>query len=329
MQAVRIYEYGDPSVMKLEDAPTLVPGAGEVLVRVEAASVNFLDIVQRRGDTAKQNFYNQNGLGGEFPITLGSQGVGIVEQLGEGVSNVKVGERVAFGGQGTYATHFIANAARVIPVPAALTLEQAAGGLIQGFVAYQLTNLAYPIKPGEWALIHAAAGGVGLLAVQMAKLRGGKVIGVTSSEDKAQAVRAAGADEIIISTRSDIAKEARRITGGKGVSVVYDGVGKDTFEASLDSLAPRGYLVIFGQSSGYIPPFDLMLLQEKGSLFITRTNAGFYFEDFPAYLRDLVTWVQAGKLQIKADRTFPLAQVAQAHALVEGRQSTGRVLLIP
>lgn len=329
MQAVRIHEYGTPEVMRLEELPIPVPGAGQVLVRVEAASVNFLDIVTRRGDIAKQAFYKDHGLDNEFPMTLGTQGVGVVETLGAGVSNVSVGTRVAFGGQGTYATHFIAEADRIVPVPSALTLEQAASVLFQGFVTYQLTHLAYPIKAGDWCLIQAAAGGVGLLAVQMAKLRGGKVIGVTSSEAKAEAVRAAGADEVILSTEQDITQEARRITGGKGVSVVYDGVGKDTFEAGLNSLAPRGYFVLFGQSSGYVPPFDLMQLQEKGSLYITRTNASFYYEEFPRYLSDLVGWMQTGKLDIKIDSTYPLAQAAQAHAVVEGRQSSGRVLLIP
>ncbi|MFY9792189.1 MAG: zinc-binding dehydrogenase, partial [Candidatus Sulfotelmatobacter sp.] len=202
-------------------------------------------------------------------------------------------------------------------------------GMNQGFLAYAFTHFAYPIKSGDWCLIHAAAGGIGLLLCQMAKIRGGKVIGVTSSEEKSAFVKEAGADEVIISKQSDVAKEARRITGARGVSVVYDGVGKDTFEASLDSLAPGGYLVIYGQSSGYVPPFDLMKLQEKGSLFLTRTNGSPYVKEYPGYLEHFVDWVRQGKLSIRVDRTYPLAEAAQAHVAFEQRKISGRVLLHP
>jgi len=199
----------------------------------------------------------------------------------------------------------------------------------QGFLAYAFTHFAYPIKSGEWCLIHAAAGGIGLLLCQMATIRSGRVIGVTSTAEKAEAAKNAGAEAVIISTQSDIAKEARRITEGRGVSVVYDGVGKDTFEASLDSLAPGGYLVIYGQSSGYVPPFDLMKLQDKGSLFVTRTNGLPYIKEYPRYLERFVEWVKDGKLNIKIDRTYPLAEAALAHAAVAQRQVSGRVLLLP
>jgi len=199
----------------------------------------------------------------------------------------------------------------------------------QGFLAYAFTHFAYPIKPGDWCLIQAAAGGLGLLLCQMAKIRGGRVIGVTSAEEKAKHVREAGADEVIISNQMDIAKEARRITDGRGVSVVYDGVGKDTFEANLNSLAPAGYLIIYGQSSGYVPPIDLMTLQEKGSLFLTRTNGLPYVKEYPHYLQLLVPWIEQGKLSIRIDRTYPLADAAQAHAAFEARQISGRALLLP
>ncbi len=329
MQAVRIYEYGSSDVLKLEALPMPEPKAGEVRVRVEAASVNFLDIQQRRGDLVKQDYYKrEGGIENEFPMALGQQGVGIVEAVGAEVNNVKVGDRVNFFGN-SYATYAIAPANRVIPVPDGISLEQAAAGLTQGFIAYQLVNFAYPVKEGDWCLVQAAAGGIGLFLVQMIKLRGGKVIAVTSSEAKAQVAREAGADEIIISTQADIAKEARRLTGGCGVNVVYDGVGKDTFDASLDSLAPRGYLMVYGQASGFVPPFDIMTLQDKGSLFICRNSAQFYFDEFPHYLRDFVAWVQQGKLSVKIDSTYKLADVAQAHAAFEQRQTTGRVLLLP
>jgi NADPH2:quinone reductase len=211
-----------------------------------------------------------------------------VEALGPGVTNVKVGDRVSFVGN-SYATHATAPAVRLILIPDGISFEQAAAGMNQGFLAYAFTHFAYPVQPGDWCLVQAAAGGVGLLLCQMAKIRGGRVIGVTSTDEKAKFVREAGAVEVIISKQADIAKEARRMTDGRGVNVVYDGVGKDTFEANFDSLAPGGYLVIYGQSSGYVPPFDLMRLQEKGSLFLTRTNGLPYIKEYPQYLQRLVT----------------------------------------
>jgi NADPH2:quinone reductase len=329
MRAIRIYSYGGPEVMQFEELATPVPGAGHALVRVEAASVNFLDLQKRRGELVGQAFYKRaSAAEPEFPATLGSQGVGIVEALGPEVKNVRVGDRVSFVGS-SYATHALVPAAWLMPVPEGISVEQAAAGMNQGFLAYAFTHFAYPVKPGDWCLIQAAAGGLGLLLCQMVKIRGGRVIGVTSSKEKSEFVKNAGADEVIVSKECDIAKEARRITGGLGVSVVYDGVGKDTFEANLDSLAPGGYLVIYGQSSGYVPPFDLMTLQEKGSLFITRTNGLPYRKEYPRYLEQFVGWVKQGKLSIRIDRTYPLADAAQAHAAFEQRQISGRVLLLP
>jgi len=329
MHAIRIHSYGGPDLMQLESLPTPVPGPGQALIRVEAASINFLDLQKRRGELTGQAFYQRAGLNEpDLPATLGSQGVGIVEALGSDVVNVRVGHRVAFVGS-SYATHALVPAAWLIAVPDGIGVEQAAAGMNQGFLAYAFTHCAYPIKPGDWCLIQAAAGGLGLLLCQMAKIREGRVIGVTSNEAKAKFVRDAGADAVIISTQSDIAKEARKITDGRGVSVVYDGVGKDTFEASLDSLAPGGYLVMYGQSSGYVPPFDLMKLQEKGSLFLTRTNGLPYRKEYPQYLEKFVTWVKTGKLSIRIDRTYPLAEAAQAHTAFEQRQVSGRILLLP
>lgn len=329
MHAIRIHSYGGPEVMHWEELTTPTPGPGQVLVRVEAASVNFLDVQKRRGALVGQAFYRRVGANEpDLPTTLGSQGVGTVEQLGPDVSNVRIGDRVVFVGD-SYATHALAPAAFLAPVPDGLGLENAAAGMNQGFLAYAFTHFAYPVKPGDWCMVQAAAGGIGLLLCQMAKIRGGRVIGVTSTEAKAVFVREAGADEVIISKQSDIAEEARRISEGRGVNVVYDGVGKDTFEANLDSLALGGYLVIFGQSSGYVPPFDLMKLQEKGSLFLTRTNGRPYVTEYPRYLEQLVAWIEQGKLSIRIDRTYPMAEAAKAHAAFEQRQVSGRVLLLP
>jgi NADPH2:quinone reductase len=327
MQAIRIHAYGGPEVMRLEEVPMPVPQAGQALVRVHAASVNFLDVQKRRGELVGQAFYHRASEP-DLPTTLGSQGVGVVEALGREVSSVAVGDRVSFAGQ-SYACHALVPAARLIRIPEGISLEQAAAGMNQGFLAYAFTHFAYRVKAGDWCLIQAAAGGLGLLLCQMAKIREGRVIGVTSTAEKAGFVKAAGADAVIISTQSEIAKEARRITEGRGVNVVYDGVGKDTFAANLDSLAPAGYLVIYGQSSGYVPPFDLMTLQEKGSLFLTRTNGLPYLKEYPQYLERFVEWVKQGKLSIKIARTYPLAEARRAHAAFEQRQVSGRILLLP
>jgi NADPH2:quinone reductase len=329
MNAIRIHEYGGPEAMRLEELPTPSPGEGEVLVRVQAASVNFIDIQKRRGELVGHAFYQRNAPGGpELPAQLGSQGAGTIEALGAEVTGFHIGDRVSFWGP-SYATHIVLPAARLIRIPDALSFEQAAAGMNQGFLAYAFTHFTYAVKPGDWCMVQAAAGGLGLLICQMIKIRGGRLIGVTSTEEKAKYVREAGADEIIISKQADIAKEARRITDGRGVNVVFDGVGKDTFEANLDSLAPAGYLVIYGQSSGYVPPFDLMILQEKGSLYLTRANALPWFKEYPRYLEQLVPWVQHGRLSIRVARTYPLAEAAAAHQAFEQRSVSGRLLLIP
>jgi len=334
MRAIRIHEYGRPDVMRLEELPTPVPEAGQALVLVQAASVNFLDVQKRRGELVGQKFYQKAGAGDpEFPATMGSQGVGIVEAVGDGVDNVKPGDRVVFAGA-SYATHALAPAKWLIPIPAEIPQEAAAAGMNQGFLAYAFTHFAYPVKAGDWCLIQASAGGLGLLLCQMAKLRGGRVIGVTSSADKAPFVGEAGADEVIVTSdlaggQADVANEARRITGGRGVNVVFDGVGKDTFEANLDSLAMAGYLVIYGQSSGYVPPFDLMKLQEKGSLYLTRTNGLPWFKEYPAYTKLLVGWLRDAKISVRIHRAYPLAEAAAAHAEFENRRTAGRLLLLP
>ncbi len=327
MRAIRIHAYGGPEVMELEELPAPLARAGQAVVRIHAASVNFLDVQKRRGELVGQAFYHRAG-GPDLPTTLGSQGVGVVEALGPEVSNVAVGDRVSFVGE-SYASHALVPAVRLIRIPEGISFEQAAAGMNQGFLAYAFTHFTYPVKSGDWCLIQAAAGGIGLLLCQMVKIRGGRVIGVTSAANKAKFARDAGADAVIISTQADIAKEARGITDGRGVSVVYDGVGKDTFTANLDSLAPGGYLVIYGQSSGYVPPFDLMTLQEKGSLFVTRTNGLPHIKEYAHYLELFVDWVKNGSVSIKIDQTYPLAEAAHAHAAFEQRLVSGRVLLLP
>lgn len=327
MKAIRIHAYGGPEVLRLEELPTPAPAEGEALIRVHAASVNFLDVQKRRGELVGQSFYTRH-AGSELPALMGSQGVGIVEALGPGVTNVKPGDRVNFWGP-SYATHTVFPAARLIRIPDELSFEIAAAGMNQGFLAYVFTHHTYPVKAGDWCLVQAAAGGLGLLICQMCKIRGGRVIGVTSKDEKVPFVREAGADEVIVSSRSDIPKEARRITENHGVNVVYDGVGKDTFDANLDSLAPAGYLVIYGQSSGYVPPFDIMRLQEKGSLYLTRANALPWFAEYPRYLAQLVPWIQQGRIKVRIAATYPLAEAAKAHAAFEARQIAGRVLLLP
>src|SRR5579863_2948518 len=327
MKAIRIHAYGAPDVMRLEELPTPVPGPGEALVRVRAASVNFLDVQKRRGELVGQAFYQRWG-GAELPAFLGSQGAGVVEELGSPSSKVQVGDRLSFWGD-SYATHLVLPAERLIRLPDELSFENAAAGLNQGFLAWVFTHRTYPVKPGDWCLIQAAAGGIGLLLCQMAKIRGGRTIGVTSKEERAKFVREAGAEAVIISTREDTAKEARRITDGRGVNVVYDGVGKDTFEANLNSLAPAGYLVIYGQSSGFVAPFDLMILQEKGSLFLTRANGLPYVAEYPQYIQQFVSWIREGRLSVRIDRTYPLADAAKAHEAFERREISGRILLIP
>ena len=251
----------------------------------------------------------------------------MVEALGPEVSNLRAGDQVSFAGE-SYASHAVVPGARLIRIPAGISFEQAAAGMNQGFLAYAFTHFADPIKAGEWCLIQAAAGGLGLLLCQMAKVRGGLVIGVTSNAEKAEFVKAAGAEAVITSTRYDAGRK-QGITEGRGVSVVYDGVGKDRFAANLDSLAPGGYLLIYGQSGGYVPPFDLMTLEEKGSLFLTRTNRLPYLKEYPHYLELFVEWMRQGKLSIKIDRTYPWAEAARAHAAFAQRQVSGRILLLP
>ena len=322
MRAIRVHQYGGPEVLTWEEQATPSPEAGQARVRLEAVGVNYIDTYHRTG------LYKN-----PLPFTLGLEGAGVVEAVGGGVSEVRVGERVAYQGvQGSYATHALVPAARLVVLPAGLDARTGAAAMLQGMTAHYLVHATYPLKPGETALLHAAAGGVGLLLIQMAKRRGARVLGTVSTPEKARLAKEAGADEVIQYTTQDFETEVKRLTGGRGVQVVYDSVGKTTFEKSLNVLAPRGTLVLFGQASGPVPPVDLGILAGKGSLYVTRPTLGHYVATREELLRragDVLGWVQAGELTLRIEHTFPLARAAEAHRALEGRRTTGKVLLIP
>ena len=322
MKAVRVHQYGGPEAMQLEELPTPEPGPGQALVDVESCGVNFIDSYKRSG------LYT-----GQLPVSLGEEGAGTVEAVGPDVRDVKVGDRVAWTSvMGSYATHAVIPADRLVPLPEGLKPEDGAAAMLQGMTAHYLSHSTYPLKEGDSCLIHAAAGGVGLLLTQMAKLRGARVFGTVSTEDKAQLARDAGADEVILYSQQDFQAEVRRLTDGRGVNVVYESVGKDTFDKSLDSLAPRGYLVLFGQSSGPVAPLDPQVLNARGSLFLTRPTLGNYTatrEELLWRADDVLGWIADGKLKLRVDRTYPLAEAAHAHEALAGRQTSGKVLLKP
>jgi NADPH2:quinone reductase len=322
MKAITYSEYGGPEVLRFEERPTPAPGAGQALVRVVAAGVNFIDIYQREG------WYKVN-----LPAIPGGEGAGVVEAIGTGVTEAKPGDRVAWlGGLGCYATHCLVPSDRLAPLAAAMSFEQGAAAILQGMTAHVLATRTYPLKPGDWALVHAAAGGVGLLLTQFAKMQGAHVIGTVSTEEKAKLAREAGADEIVIYTQHDFLTVAKCVTGGKGVQVAYDSVGKDTFDRSLDSLAPLGCMVSYGQSSGFPPLFDIQRLAGLRSLFLTRPSLFAYIQNREDYLRHadaVLGMVASGQLKVRVGATYPLAQAAQAHIALAGRQTTGKVLLIP
>ena len=322
MKAIRIHNYGGPEVLAYEDVPVPEPRAGEARVKIEASGVNFIDIYHRTG------LYPMN-----RPCTLGSEGAGIVDAVGEGVTEVKQGDRVAYAMiPGSYAEYALVPAGKLVPVPDDIDAQSAAGIMLQGMTAHYLTHSAYPLQKDETALIHAAAGGVGLLLVQLAKRLGARVIGTVSTQAKADLVRQAGADEIVLYTQADFLAEAKRITNGQGVHVVYDSVGATTFEKSLDCLRARGYLVLFGQSSGPVAAFDPAKLAVKGSLFLTRPSLAHYTLTRAELLRratDLFAWMQAGKLKLRIEKSLPLQDASEAQQLLEKRRTTGKLILVP
>lgn len=322
MKAVRIHEFGGPEVLRYEDVPRPEPGAGEALVKIAAAGVNFIDIYHRIG------LYPLS-----LPLMLGLEAAGVVEAVGPGVTEFKPGDPVAFGSQqGAYAEYIAVPAAKLVPVPPELNLAEAAGALIQGMTAHFLSHSTYPLKNGDTALIHAAAGGVGLLLVQMAKKQGATVIGTTSTEEKAQLVRQAGADHVILYTQDDFEAETKRLTEGRGVDVVYDSVGQTTFEKSLNVLRLRGMMVLYGQSSGKVAPIDPLTLNSKGSLFLTRPSVFHYIaarEDLLWRSGDLFKWLAAGEIKLRIERQLPLAEAAEAQRLLSSRQTAGKLILVP
>lgn len=322
MKAIRINNPGGPEVLSYEDTPLPEPGEGQARVKIEAIGVNFTDIYQRKGQYP-----------GPLPTTLGSEAAGVVDAIGRGVTDVQVGQRVAYASlPGAYAEFAVVAASHLVPIPDGVDTHTAAAVMLQGMTAHYLAKSTYPLKAGETALVHAAAGGVGQLLVQIAKRQGARVIGTVSTEEKARLAREAGADEIIFYTQTDFAKETRRLTDGAGVNVVYDSVGKTTFEGSLDSLRLRGYMVLFGQSSGPVPPVDPQILNRKGSLFLTRPTLVHYAatrEELLWRSGELFQWIKDGELKVRIDRTFPLSAAAEAHRYIEGRQTRGKVLLIP
>jgi NADPH2:quinone reductase len=320
MQAVRLHEPGGAEALRMEQVPVPRPGPGEALVRTDAAGINFIEVYQRTG------LYKI-----PLPATLGSEGAGEVVEVGAGVEEVRAGDRVAWaGGFGAYAEYAVVPAAKLVPLPASVSARLGAAVMLQGLTAHYLATSTYPLRAGERCAVHAAAGGVGLLLVQIAKMRGAHVIATAGSDEKAELARAAGADEVIVYTRDDFAAEVRRMTGGGGVQVIYDSVGKSTFLPGLDVLAPRGMMVLFGQSSGPVDPVDPQLLNQKGSLFLTRPTLGHYVATREELLRranDLFAWMAADQLSVRIGAEYALADVAEAHRALEGRRTTGKVLL--
>lgn len=322
MKAILVRALGGPEVLTWEQAPDPQPTDGQALVRIEAAGVNFIDVYFRSG------LYK----GPELPFIPGQEAAGTVVAVGPG-AGLAVGDRVAYAGvQGTYAELAAVPAERLVKLPDGVTAREGAAAMLQGMTAHYLTHGTYPLKEGDTCLVHAAAGGAGRLICQMAKLRGARVIGTASTPDKERIAREAGADEVINYTQEDFAAEARRLTGGRGVDVVYDSVGRDTFDKSLDSLRLRGTLVSFGQSSGTVPPIDVRTLNAKGSLFLTRPSMHHYVhtrEELEERSRDVLGWIAEGKLRLHIGLELPMAEAAEAHRALEGRRTTGKVLLVP
>src|SRR5918996_291598 len=315
MKAIRVYEHGGPDVLRFEDVEPPTPGPGQALIDVEAAGVNFIDVYERKG------LYKI-----PLPATLGKEAAGVVKATGPGVDGLKPGDRVAFQGvNAAYAGLAVVPADRLVVLPPAVTTKQAAALMLQGLTAHYLTTSTYALRPGDTCLVHAAAGGVGLLLCQIARRRGARVIGTVSTDEKAALAREAGADDVIKYTEQDFEAEVKRLTGGAGVQVVYDSVGLVTFDKGLSCLARRGMMVLYGQSSGPVPPPDPQVLNQRGSLFLTRPSVGHYTATRAELLQrtgELFGWVTDGSLRVRIGREFPLAQAAEAHRELEARRTT-------
>jgi len=322
MKAIQVKQPGGPEALELVELPIPQPKANEAVVKLSAAGVNFIDV-----------YYREGRYKASLPFILGQEGAGVVSAVGADVKSVKIGDRVAWTGLlGSYAEYAAVAADRLVAIPAGVSDREAAAAMLQGMTAHYLSHDTYPLKRGETALVHAAAGGVGLLQVQMAHHIGARVIATVSTDEKARLARDAGADDIILYTQADFEAETKRLTGGKGVDVVYDSVGKTTFEKGLNVLRPRGMMVLFGGSSGAVPPFDLIALSQKGSLYLTRPTLAHYTatrEELVARSGAVFGMMAAGKLKLRIEHTYPLAEARQAHMDLEGRKTTGKLLLIP
>ena len=322
MKAIRIHEHGGPEVLKYEDAPDPSPAPNQALVKIEAVGVNFIDIYFRTG------LYKS-----DLPFTNGQEAAGVVAAVGSDVTDLEVGNRVGYAGvAGSYAEYAAVPAARLVKVPEGVTTRDAAAMMLQGMTVHYLTHSTFPLEPGHTALIHAAAGGVGQILVQVAKMRGARVIGTCSTPEKAEKVRQAGADEIILYTEQDFETEVKRITEGQGVHVVYDPVGKSTWEGSLNCLRPRGMAVFFGNASGPVPAIEPLALTSRGSLFMTRPSLVHYAatrEELVERASDVLGWVSSGKVKVDIGETFPLSEAAEAQTKLAARLTSGKLLLLP
>ncbi len=322
MKAIRVQSPGGPEALRYEDVPQPSPAAGQVLVKVEAVGVNYIDVYQRTG------LYKV-----ATPFTLGQEAAGVVTAVGPGVTDPKVGDRVAYTSiLGAYAEYAVVPADRVVVLPDGVTARQAAAALLQGMTAHYLACTTYPLKAGDTCLVHAAAGGVGLLLCQIASRRGARVIGTVSTREKAALAREAGARDVILYTEQDFEAEVKRLTNGLGLQVVYDSVGKTTFEKGLNCLTRRGMMVLYGQSSGPIASFDPQVLSQKGSLFLTRPTLAHYVAtraELVARAGEVLSWVKSGTLKVRIEHEFSLAETAEAHRALEARKTTGKLLLIP
>lgn len=322
MEAIRVHEHGGPEVLQLETLPTPTPGPGQALVQVTASGVNFYDVRQRTGDKPCT-----------LPITLGNEGAGVVEALGPdtAVPGVEPGVRVAWQmQQGSYATHALVPAEALVPLPDVIENQVAAAVMLQGLTAHSFACSAYPVKSGETCLVHSAAGGLGSLLTQIATARGARVIGTVSSTDKVEVARKAGASDVIVRGEQDFPEAVRELTDGRGVDVVYDGIGKDTFEGSLAALRPLGYLILFGQSSGAVPPFHTHDLSHGGGRFLTQASVLQYVtnrEQLLARSTELFDWITGGDVKVRVAHTYPLADVAAAHEALGSGRTTGKLLL--
>ena len=322
MKAVQVQKTGGPEVLTLVDVPVPKPKPNEAIVKIAASGVNFIDVYFREGRYPSP-----------LPFVDGQEGAGTVTEVGNDVKTLKPGDHVAYSNVlGSYAEYAAVPAEKLVKVPSGISDEQAAAAMLQGMTAHYLVHSTYALKRDETALIHAAAGGVGLLLVQMAKNIGARVIGTAGTEEKAKLAKDAGADEVIVYTKQDFEAETKRLTGNKGVDVIYDGVGKATFEQDLNLLRPRGYLVLFGGASGAVPPFDPIKLSQKGSLFLTRPTLMNYTstrEELELRAGDVLQWIAAGKLKLRIAHKYKLTDAAQAHRDLEGRKTTGKIILLP